>query len=134
LGANAARLLLSLATFPESFSCQNVVRDLGNLVPFGQSCWCQKHPCTNITLCRDRKTRSGVPGSRASWSRYRYPSECTSRRTTISGRVSLDRIRAMCLLRCSGVSVSNRCCLPCALSLTCALLRGLLPARCRVLS
>ena len=54
----------------------------------GSECRCQKHPWIKITLRRDLKTRSGAPGSRRSWSRYRNPIPCTRRLTNISGLVS----------------------------------------------
>ena len=67
---------------------------------------CQKQPCTNITLSFEEKTISGCPGRFLLCNRYRYPIPCASRRTAISGFVSVDRMRPMRTLRSNLVRVS----------------------------
>jgi hypothetical protein len=54
----------------------------------GQTCPCQKQPCTNITACLPGNTRSGLPGRslRCNWKRK--PRACRPRRSRISGFVS----------------------------------------------
>lgn len=67
---------------------------------------CQKHPFTLMIFRRDANTRSGVPGSARTCSRYRNPMAWRRRRTFISGCVSLERTRDINRLRCRGVSTS----------------------------
>ncbi len=89
-----------------SFSRQNAWCDAGRLRPERQLWPCQKQPFTKMTLRRPAKTRSGVPGSDRSWSRYRYPILWASLLTSSSGFVSLLLTRAIRRLRCSAVSLS----------------------------
>jgi cytochrome c oxidase cbb3-type subunit 1 len=47
---------------PKSLVSQSSARVLGRRNARQPSCACQKHPWTNRTVFRDRKTRSGLPG------------------------------------------------------------------------
>lgn len=89
--SSAAWFRASRATFASSFAAHHSARDRGK-TEFAQRCQCQKHPCTKITLRRAGKTRSGRPGSPLTCTRYRYPRECASFRTTISGTVCFPLI------------------------------------------
>ena len=70
------------------------------------SCPCQKQPFTKMHVLYFLSTKSGCPGSRLSFSLYLNPLAHNPRRTTISGFVSFDRMAAMFLWRCCGVSLS----------------------------
>lgn len=74
----------------------------------GSVCRCQKQPWTRTAFPSRGKTRSGVPGRSRRCSRNRQPSACASRRTAISGAVSVERMRAISAERRSGVIVSMR--------------------------
>ena len=80
--------------------------DDGNLPSWQLLCWCQKQPCTKITLWCFLNTKSGFPGSLLSCRRYLYPRECTSLLTAISGLVFFERILLIILLRFSGDIIS----------------------------
>jgi len=64
-------------------------------------CPCQKHPFTKIQVLYLLSTKSGFPGNRKWFNRYRYPCPQRNRRTINSGRVSLPRIAAIFIRRCS---------------------------------
>ena len=78
-----------------------------SLFPCGKATWCpcQKHPFTKMHVRYFLNTKSGCPGKRLWFSRYLNPLFHNPRRTIISGFVSFDRIAAMLLCRCSGVSL-----------------------------
>lgn len=96
LARERARLCFSSRVrLDSSFGIQKFFRDFGRRASAQRRCLCQKHPWTKITFRARRKTRSGWPGRPFPCRRYRYPIEKTSRRTTNSGRVSLDRTRPM---------------------------------------
>jgi hypothetical protein len=59
---NARTLRLSRALFAANLSCQNFARVFGEVVLGQPLCRCQKQPCTNRTLRRFGKTKSGLPG------------------------------------------------------------------------
>ena len=69
-------------------------------------CPCQKQPLTWITVLRVRNTRSGLPGSFLSHSRYRKPFLWSSVRRSLSGIVSRDRISAITFERFSRLKTS----------------------------
>lgn len=56
-------------------------------------CWCQKQPCTNITVLCLGKTISGQPASLRTCILKRKPISCSMERTLSSGVVSLLLIR-----------------------------------------
>lgn len=88
----------SRCRFPDIFFFQNLALLDGHLKS-GQSCPCQKHPCTRMTARYFGKTRSGLPGSFLSWSRYRYPLANSARLITSSGLVSFPLMPAIMRLR-----------------------------------
>lgn len=89
------QLRRSRAILPSNFSCQNSRLVEGVVQYLQPTCRCQKHPCTKITVLNLGNTRSGFPGSRASWSRYLNPALCRALLITSSGLVSFPRIDAM---------------------------------------
>lgn len=96
--SRALRVSTSRVLFRRSLGSQKSWFVLGTS-PVLQEWECQKHPCTNITLRRAGKTRSGFPGRSCLCSRKRKPSRCTRLRTAISGNVSRPRIARMFSLR-----------------------------------
>ena len=100
---------LSRSLLASSFGRQYSSLERGTC-PCLQALWqCQKQPFTKMIFRERGKTRSGLPGSRLLWSLYRdlNPNRHTIRLTTISGEVSLHRIRRMFRLRCSGETLST---------------------------
>ena len=103
-----------------SFFCSSLSRSLFLWIFFSQksvfvfgirkylhpSCPCQKHPLTKIQVRYLRSTRSGWPGRRGLFKRYRKPSFHKYLRTSTSGFVSFERIAAMFLCRCMVVKGS----------------------------
>ena len=85
---------------------QNSIFVFGWTEPYLQECECQKHPWINTTIWYFGKTMSGFPGRSFLCSRYRYPCVWNALRVAISGFVSVDLIRAILRLRCSGVCTS----------------------------
>ena len=69
-------------------------------------CPCQKQPFTKIQVLYFLSTKSGCPGNRLWFNRYRNPLLHNPRRTIISGFVSFPRIAAMLACRCWGESLS----------------------------
>jgi hypothetical protein len=100
------RLCSSRLLFPAILFFQYALRDFG-IRPSLHLCPCQKQPWTKINFFFKGKTRSGRLGRSARCSRYRYPKPKTSRRTSNSGLVPLDRTKLICLLRCAGVKLST---------------------------
>jgi len=94
----------SLRRFRSIFVRQYSALAFGARAPRAQSCPCQKHPLTKMSLCSPGKTRSGFPGRSSRCNRKRKPMPWTSRRTINSGAVSLPFTARMIWLRCSGVS------------------------------
>ena len=93
--SSSRRLRLSRSTFASNLARQNSGR-VDGVVAYGQpACRCQKHPCTRHTAPNRRNTRSGVPGRRRSWRRYRSPRAWIARRRASSGRVFLLPIPAI---------------------------------------
>lgn len=87
--------LRSRSTFRLNFARQNSTFERGVLA-FGQfGCRCQKHPCTNTAMRRDRLARSGRPGRSPLRSVYRNPISRATRRTASSGAVPDRRTRPM---------------------------------------
>lgn len=100
--------------------CSSLSRSLLRLIFFSQksvfvlgirkylqpSCPCQKQPLTNTHVRYFRNTISGWPGNRGLFSRYRKPCFHRYLRTSISGFVFAERIEAIFLCRCCGVSLS----------------------------
>jgi hypothetical protein len=66
----ASMFFVSRALFRRSFGNQKLRFVLG-MSPVLHACECQKHPCTNITLRRAGKTKSGFPGRSRRCSRKR---------------------------------------------------------------
>jgi hypothetical protein len=85
----------SRATFRSNFATQKSVLLFGVVAILQPECRCQKHPCTNTTVRKRGKTRSGLPGRFAACSLYRRPSPCSTFRRAISGLVSRPLIRLM---------------------------------------
>lgn len=104
--ASSSKFRASLAWLPAIFAAQNSVLVAGSL-NLGQSCPCQKQPLTKITARNMGKTRSGHPGSSLRWRRNLSPHLCSPRLNSISGAVSLFRIRLMLSLRWSAVRTST---------------------------
>lgn len=102
---SCARTRESLERFSSSFGPQKSRRDFGGR-PILHPCACQKHPLTKMTLRRDGKTMSGLPGKSRRYNRYRYRSAERIRRTSSSGAVSFPPIRAINALRLSFVLLS----------------------------
>lgn len=71
-----------------------------------QSCLCQKHPLTNITVLYLESTISGHPGSLRTFLRYRSPLEKRYLRTVSSGLELVLLIWDIFLLRTSFECVS----------------------------
>lgn len=96
---------LSRATLERNFSSQNrtLIAGLARRQPRP----CQKHPWTNTTAFASSTTTSGVPGKAASCVLYTTPACVKMSQTISSGRVSRPRIRAIWVLRSSGVSRSK---------------------------
>ena len=89
---SACSFAASRARLPAILATQNSVRVAGRW-PRGQSCPCQKQPCTKMTARYFGNTRSGRPGSPFLYSRNRNPAACRLRRSTSSGVVSRLRTR-----------------------------------------
>ena len=89
-----------------SFACQYSCLDVGLAAALHRSCWCQKQPCTKITVRYLGKTMSGLPGRSLRCSLKRNPAPCRSRRTVSSGLVFWLFTAAIVLRRCSGVRTS----------------------------
>jgi hypothetical protein len=104
---SAALTSRSRLMFPSNLRSQNSWRVFG-LYASPQSCRCQKHPWTRMTVRLDRKTMSGRPGRSRACRRKRYPIPCSSLRTSFSGPVSRPRMRDMSSLRFSGDMMSQR--------------------------
>ena len=96
----------SFSRFRSIFARQNSGRVEGHLKS-GQSCPCQKHPCTKIAAFQRGNTRSGFPGSFRSWRRKRNPRACNPFRIINSGRVFVPRMPAIMRLRTSGETMSG---------------------------
>lgn len=93
-----ARTARSRLRFPFILSFQNVFRVAGHLNR--RHPWpCQKHPCTKTTARYFGRTRSGLPGSFFTCSRYRYPLVNRPLLITSSGFVFLLRMPAIIRLR-----------------------------------
>lgn len=91
---------LSRLRLPCIFSRQNLARVDGQRNR--RQAWpCQKQPWTNMTAWKRLRTRSGLPGSVRSWSRYLYPARWSPRRTRTSIFVSRPLIADMILDRVS---------------------------------
>jgi hypothetical protein len=97
----------SRSTLAAIFSAQNSVRVAGKAARRQPSWQCQKQPCTKTATLREAKTKSGEPGSRLSCNRKRRPFACRNLRTSISGFVSLPRMRDISSLRRFAVSRSK---------------------------
>ena len=102
---NISVALRSRCALARSFAFQKSWRVSGSL-DSEQRCACQKQPWMNTTVRYFGKTRSGLPGSERSCNRYHNPRACTPRRISISGFVSLPRMRLMLSWRCAAVSTS----------------------------
>ena len=90
------RLLdLSLLALPPSFVIQNLRLFVGVVQFLQPRCRCQKQPWTKMTVLCLAITISGRPGSFFPCSRNRYPMRCSRLLTTLSGVVSLPRMRDM---------------------------------------
>jgi len=106
ISLSSADTLMSRSTLAASFLLQNSVLVCGSLAFRQSACRCQKQPFTNTTLRFEANTKSGLPGSFLSLTRYRSPCECKNRRTMSSGLVSLPRTLAITWLRFSGAKTS----------------------------
>ena len=87
-----SRFAASRAMLPSSLRFQNSALVEGRR-PFRQSCPCQKHPCTKTAVRYLRSARSGAPGRRRTFRRYRKPSRHTALRTCLSA--SVPRVRTL---------------------------------------
>ena len=106
LSCSAPRAARSRRRLPVIFSCQNSALVAGHL-NIGQSCPCQKHPCTWITALYLGNTRSGFPGRSFRCNRKRKPRAWRPCRRISSGLVSRPRMRLIFRRRCSGVRTST---------------------------
>lgn len=70
------------------------------------SCWCQKQPCTKMTILYFGSTISGLPGRSLRLMRNLKPSLWRIERIIFSGLVSLLLIRDITWLRFSGEKTS----------------------------
>lgn len=89
----------SLATFASNFLAQKFACVFGIEDSRQPSCRCQKHPCTKTTILAFEKTRSGVPGSESTCSRYRSPARWSWRLRRSSGAVFILGTARMIRLR-----------------------------------
>ena len=101
----AAVVRRSRSRFPRILCDQNSGRVVGSLNS-GQSCPCQKQPCTRRTARFRGNTKSGRPGNLDTCRRKRRPAACRPRRNMSSGLVSRPRIRLILSWRCSRVRTS----------------------------
>jgi len=99
---HAASLRLSRRTFFDHFSIQKATLLFG-IVESAHPWRCQKQPRTSMIVRARGITTSGRPMKRLSHTRKRHPAANMRCLTSVSGFVSLPRIRLMILLRCSGV-------------------------------
>lgn len=104
---SARECFRSRAALPLSFASHQVLRCVGVEQPRHPRCRCQKQPWTKTTVRYFGSTISGRPGSFLACRRNRYPIRCKRLRTTLSGVVSLLRIRLIFQLRCFFVSRSR---------------------------
>lgn len=96
---SSGTFLLSLAKLSANLTAHFSALFFGNVALGHATCWCQKHPWTNIAIRYFGSTMSGHPGSARSCSLYRKPRACRNKRTIISGRVFLARMPAIILDR-----------------------------------
>lgn len=97
---------LSLIRFAESFLSQKSTLLFGLDDFLHPSCWCQKQPCTKITVLYLGSTISGLPGRSLRLMRNLKPSLWRIDRIIFSGLVSLLLIRDITWLRFSGEKTS----------------------------
>jgi hypothetical protein len=109
LSSSFLRLALSRCLLRFSFGPQYFLRESGACARPQPECECQKQPCTKTILRNFGKIKSGRPGNRWLFSLYldAKPTWRTICRTMISGEVSLQRMRCMFRLRCSGETLSK---------------------------
>lgn len=97
---NSLQLFLSRSTFLRIFGFQYSWLEEGH-TNLGQSCLCQKHPFTKMTVLYLGSTISGQPGSFFTFLRYRNPFEKRYLRTISSGFEFVLRMRDIFMLRTS---------------------------------
>ena len=106
VSSKSRRVRRSLSVFASNFARQNFSRVVGIVLYRQPACRCQKQPWTKQTALNLRNTRSGVPGSRRSYRRYRSPRAWMARRRVSSGCVSLLPIPAIMRDRVARSTVS----------------------------
>lgn len=97
----------SRARLPSNLLNQYARFDEG-ILHFVHSCQCQKQPCRKTIFFSPRKTRSGFPGSAATFLLKCHPRARNNLPMVSSRRVSRSRISAMRALLSDRVSVSIR--------------------------
>jgi hypothetical protein len=103
---SACAAFLSRLTVPSILSRQNALRFFGYTAWLHPPWWCQKHPCTKITVLYFGKTMSGQPANAFTCKRNRNPALCRKERTCFSGKVCFPRIRLITQLRLAGENTS----------------------------
>ena len=106
INLSSSWFFLSLSIFFVNLAFQYSELLLGLEAILHPSCWCQKQPCTKMTVLYFGSTISGLPGRSLRLMRNLKPSLWRIDRIIFSGLVSLLLIRDITWLRFSGEKTS----------------------------